>query len=282
MQNVNLGIVTLLATTVLLGQSDSTSRAWNEPVKPFQVIGNIYYVGASDLTSFLITSPGGHILIDGGLEQTAPQILANIRTLGFKPEDVKVLLISQAHYDHAGGLAELKRRTGAKLFASQLDGELLARGGKQDFGFGDRYPYPPVKPDAIVTDGQPIRAGTTTITAHLTPGHTKGCTSFTMKVDDAGKPYNVLWNCSTSVPGYNLVSMPAYPNIISDYERSFAKLRALPCDVPLAAHGSFFGLSEKRKHAGSTPNPFIDPQGCREMLESSERTFRSTLANQRK
>lgn len=270
----------IVACTVALlwGQSHPTPRSWDRPVKPFRIIGNIYYVGATEIASFLITSPAGHVLIDGGFEKTAPQILNNIRTLGFKAADVKILLISQAHYDHAGGLEELKRRTGAKLFASKADAELLARGGKQDFAFGDRFPFPRVQADSFVEDHQQIRVGETVLVAHLTPGHTKGCTSYTTRVSG----YDVLFDCSTSVPGYNLVSSPAYPNIIADYEHSFAVLQKLPCDVPLAAHGSLFHLAEKMKKLGATPNPFIDPRGCREMIEQSEREFRATLARQRK
>ena len=263
----------LLFFSFAFGQSD------NEPVAPFRIIDNVYYVGASDITSFLITSPEGHILIDGGLAETAPQILRNIRTLGFKPEDVKILLISQAHYDHAGGLAALKKETGAKMFANKEEAALLARGGKQDFGFGDKYSYTPVHADQLISDGQQIRVGTAVVTAHLTPGHTKGCTSYTM----VAQRYHVLFDCSTSVPGYNLTSVPAYPNIIADYEHSFAVLKALPCEIPLGAHGSFFHLTEKRKAlaSGATKNPFIDPQGCKQMIASSEADFRTTLARQR-
>ena len=276
---MNKLLLMLFATAVAFAQSDATSRSWNEPVKPFRILENFYYVGAVEITSFLITSPEGHILIDGGFVETAPQILRNIRTLGFKPEDVKILVISQAHFDHAGGLAELKKRTGARLFASKEDAALLARGGKQDFGFGDRFPYPAVKADQFVSDNQQIRVGNNVLTAHLTPGHTKGCTSYTMVVKDR----NVLFDCSTSVPGYNLTSIPAYPNIIDDYEHSFRVLKALACDIPLGAHGSFFHLSEKRKamESGTSANPFVDPKGCKEMIERSEEDFRNTVARQR-
>ena len=272
-------LIILFITTVALAQSDATSRSSNESVKPFRIVENLYYVGAVEITSFLITSPEGHILIDGGFMETAPQILRNIRTLGFKPEDVKILLISQAHYDHAGGLAELKKRTGAKLFASKEDAALLARGGKNDFGFGDKYPYPMVKADQFVSDNQQIRVGKNVLTAHLTPGHTKGCTSYTTVVNGN----NVLFDCSTSVPGYNLTSISEYPNIIDDYEHSFRVLKSLACDIPLGAHGSFFHLSEKRKamESGASANPFIDPKGCKQMINESEEDFRNTIARQR-
>lgn len=158
-------------------QADETSRSWNHPVKPYRVIGDIYYVGAAEVTSFLITTPEGHILLDSGFAETVPQIKQNIAQLGFRLQDVKILLNSHAHFDHAGGLAELKTLTGAKLMASEADAALLARGGKGDFHFGDRLAYAPLNTDRILHDGDRVELGGVTMTAHLTPGHTKGCAS---------------------------------------------------------------------------------------------------------
>ena len=263
-------------------QADSVSRSWNQPVVPFRIIDNLYYVGASDITSYLITTPAGHILLDGGLVETAPQILANIHKLGFRPEDVRILLHSQAHYDHAGGFAQLKRVTGAKLYASAGDAPVLERGGTDDFGFGNTLTFPPVKVDSIVRDRQEIRLGNVVLVANITPGHTRGCTTWTMTVREAGTQYGALFHCSTSVPGYQLVGNTKYPEIIRDYERSFALLRELRCDVFLGPHASFFDLHTKRKQldAGKKPNPFVDPKGCREYMEWSERTFRDILKKQ--
>src|SRR4030095_16436626 len=159
-------------------QADPTARSWNQPVKPYRIIGNVWYVGASGVTSFMITTSKGHILIDGGLAETAPQIKQNVAQLGFKLTDVKILLNSHAHYDHAGGLAELKELTGAKLMATEADAALLARGGKDDFQWGDKYLYKPVKADRLLRDGDPVELGGVTLTALLTPGHTRGSTTW--------------------------------------------------------------------------------------------------------
>src|SRR4030095_15706394 len=166
------------------GQADETARSWNQPVKPFRIAGNLYYVGASDLSSLLIITPQGHILLDSGLVETEPQIQQNVAKLGFRLEDVKVLINTHAHYDHAGGLALLKRLTGATLMASEADAALLAAGGKGDPNFGDTLAYEPVKVDRILRDGDKVELGGVTLTAHLTPGHTKGNTTWTMTVND--------------------------------------------------------------------------------------------------
>src|SRR4051812_39216478 len=165
----------LLLCTGAAAQSDPTWRSWNQPVEPFRVIGNIYYVGASEVTSFLITSPKGHILLDGGFAETAPQIRDNIRKLGFKVEDVKYLINSHSHADHAAGLAELKRITGAELVASKADSELLARGGRDDFAWGDKMLFPAVKSDHTIANAESLELGGVRLVAHITPGHTKGC-----------------------------------------------------------------------------------------------------------
>ncbi len=243
-------VATLFALSAF-AQSDPVSRSWNQPVEPFRIVGNVYYVGATEITSYLIATPKGHIVIDGGFVETAPMIVANIRKLGFDPKDVKILLNSHAHVDHAGGLAELKRATGAKLYASRADIPQLARGGLDDPQFGNRFPFPPVLADRIVEDGERISLGGTTLTAHLTPGHTRGCTTWTMRA--GGK--NVVFVGSPSTPTeYRLTNNPRYPNAVEDYRRQFATLESLGCDVFLASHGNFFGLSEmiagKKKYAG--------------------------------
>ena len=168
MRAVLVGI--LLFPAIAQGQADATSRQWNQPVTPFRIIDNIYYVGASGVTAFLITTPAGHIVTDGGLAETAPQILANIQKLGFKPSDVRILLNSHAHYDHAGGLAALRKATGARLYASAGDAALLRSGGADDFRFRDTLRFPPVEVDHLVRDGEVIRLGETAVTIQLTPG----------------------------------------------------------------------------------------------------------------
>jgi metallo-beta-lactamase class B len=265
-----------------MAQRDSGERAaWNEPVKPFRIIGNVYYVGVSGVTSFLITTPQGHILLDGGFPETAPLIEENIATIGFRIQDVKILLNSHAHYDHCGGLAELKRLSGAQMVASRADGEVLESGGRVSFEGWKNSGFPAVKVDRVIADGETVKLGDVTLTAVLTPGHTKGCTTWTMPVTESGKTYHVVFYCSTTVPGYRLVNNPKYPQIASDYEHSFKKLRTLTCDVFLAPHGSFFHLDEKRARIGKGGgNPFVDPAEFRAFLEHSEQDFDRELKRQ--
>src|SRR5688500_9627017 len=168
----------LLTPVVACAQADPVSRSWNQPDNPFRIAGNVYYVGASDVTSFLITTREGHILIDGGFEETAPMILANVRRLGFRIEDVRVLLASHAHYDHAGGLAALQRASGATFHASRGDAPLFARGGRRDPQFRDRFPFPPIEPDRLIEDGDEVTLGVVTLVARLTPGPTQGCSAW--------------------------------------------------------------------------------------------------------
>jgi metallo-beta-lactamase class B len=273
---VTAALLALLAAAAL-------PRAWAESREPFNVVGDIYSVGSAEVTSFLITSPKGHVLIDGGFAETAPQIVRNIDKLGFKLEDVKVLLSSHAHFDHAGGLAELKRRTGAQVMASRADAESLARGGKGDPQFGDSLPFAPVYADRLVQDGGVVRVGPIELVAHITPGHTQGCTTWTTVQRDEGRPVHVVFLCSVSVPDeYRLMGNPRYPRAVEDYERSFRTLRALPCDVLLGPHASFFQQDERRARiADGAPNPFVDPAACVTHLDRSEQAFRAHLEKER-
>ncbi|MDQ6940817.1 MAG: subclass B3 metallo-beta-lactamase [Verrucomicrobiota bacterium] len=269
----------LLALRSAFGQATEENRAWNQPVPPFKIIGNIYYVGAREVCSYLITTPAGHIVLDGGFVETAPQIEGNITQLGFRLADVKILISSHAHLDHAGGLAELKEKTGAKFMAMKEDADLIARGGKDDFAFGDRLLFPPITADRELRDGDKVDLGGVTLIARLTPGHTKGCTSWTTQVEENGRKYDVVFVGSTSVPGYTLLGNPKYPNMKDDYEKTFALMKKLPCDVFLASHGSFFSLVEKSKLLAQQPsqNPFIDPNGYRKFIEQTDRAFHEQL-----
>jgi metallo-beta-lactamase class B len=263
---MNRLILALLFASTAFAQSDPVSRSWNQPVKPFRIAGNLYYVGASDITSYLITTPKGHILLDGGFVETASMILANIRTLGFDPKDVRILLSSHAHYDHAGGLAELKRATGATFYASRREIPLLARGGVDDPQFGDRFPFPPIYADRILEDGSRVSLGGVTLVAHMTPGHTPGCTTWTTRI---GKRDVVFVGSPSVPPSYRLANNPRYPNAIEDYRAQFRTLKSLGCDVFLASHGSFFGLEEmiagKKSWAGC--------DAYHSFVETSERRF---------
>ena len=280
---VGLGAV-VLALPLACAQADPQSRSENQPVPPFRIAGNIYYVGASEVTSFLIVTPAGDIVLDGGFVETAPQIEANIEKLGFKLSDEKILLHSHAHYDHAGGLAELKKRTAAQLVAMEGDATLLASGGRGDFFFGDRLTFPPVKPDRVIHHGDTVSLGGVTLTSHLTAGHTRGCTTWTMTTEENGKPLHVVFIGSMSVlPGYRLSGKESYPGIASDYGRSFRTLKSLACDVFLASHGSFFDLTDKREALakGAAKNPFIDPAGYRAYIARAERAFDAELERER-
>ena len=278
---IRVVLLAFLIPTIALGQTDSASRQWNRPVAPFRIIDNIYYVGASGVTAFLITTPAGHIVTDGGLAETAPQILANIQKLGFRAGDVRILLNSHAHYDHAGGLAALKKGTGARLYASAGDAGLLRSGGSGDFRFRDTLRFPPVEVDRVIHDGEVIRLGETAVTIQLTPGHTRGCTSWTTTVKSEGKDAAVLFICSTSILDYRFVSNPSYPGIAEDFDRTFKRLRSLKCDVMLSPHADFFELHNKRALLGQRgSNPFVDPALCRRYIDQQERAFRNAVARQ--
>lgn len=275
----------LLIPGLSLAQENELWRSWNQPVEPFQVIGNIYYVGASDVTAFLITTPEGHIVLDGGFPETAPMILANIETLGFAVEDVALLLNSHAHFDHSGGLAALKAATGARLLISEGDADLVENGGRGDFLMGDDAPFPAVEVDERFSDGKVVEHGGVSLTAHVTPGHTQGCTTWTMQVEDQGQTHDVVFACSVSVlPQVRLTTDPSYPGIADDFQRTFAVLKALPCDVFLSGHGMFFALKDKIEARTSNPetNPFIDPDRYRAWVARGEARFLERLANEEK
>jgi metallo-beta-lactamase class B len=274
----------LASPALVQPQADPTSRSWNRPVEPYRIAGNIYYVGASDITSYLIATPEGHILLDGGFVETAPIIEANVRKLGFKLEDVKVLLSSHAHFDHAGGLAELKRATGAKFAAMDKEAPLLARGGKGDFYFGDKGPFPPIQADRILHDGDTVTLGGTTLTAHLTPGHTMGNTTWTMKAKEGDRTYDVVFAASTSIlPRVSLANNAKYPEIAEDYAKAFRILKSLPCDVFLSSHASFYdGLAKAdRLRKGAKENPFVDPRGYKAYIAGMEKKYQEQLRRER-
>lgn len=266
------------------GQFAATSAAWNRPIEPFRVVGNLYYVGASDVSAFLLTTPEGHILIDSGLAETVSLIEANLKKLGFRLEDIRLLLISHGHFDHVGGMAELKSRTKARLLANPAEKALLMRGGKGDFAFQDKYPFAPVEPDGALGDDEEVRFGGAVLKAHFTPGHTKGSTTWTTTITDGGRAYNVVIAASLSAPGYQLIDNPDYPSIVADYEASIAKLRALPCDIFLSLHSWDFGLHAKvaaRAKDGAV-NPFVDPEGYLRFLEKSKANLQKQIEEQRK
>ena len=260
---------------------EDTLRNRSLPFESRRIIGNIYYVGTNLISSFLIVTPAGHILLDTGHIQMLPQVEANIEKLGFKPKDVKILLNSHAHFDHCGGFAEFKRQTGATVVASKLDGELMMRGGKGDFANGDDFPYEPATPDRVIADGERVELGGVSLTAHLTPGHTKGCTSWTMRVDENSKGYDVLFLCGLTVSPFKLTNNEKYPNIVEDVRGTFTRLRGIRADVLLASHGFWFDFEGKagRQNAGG-PNPFVDPDELGRHLTEMEKDFGQALQAQ--
>ncbi len=265
-------ILTIAALLAQAAQNDYTPavEAWNQPVDPFRIEGNLYYVGASDVSSFLLTSPQGHVLLDSGFRETVPQIVANVKKLGFQLADIRYLVLSQAHYDHAAGLAELKRLIPkAQLLASAEDAKLLARGGKGDFAFQDRFLFEPVKADRILKDGEKIKLGDVELKTMFTPGHTKGCTTFATRIGQK----NAVFVCSVSSPDYKLKGNPKYPNIVEDFERTFDLLEKTPCDIYLSAHASQFNMDAKRKSGN-----FVDKNELAEMIRQARADFRKKLA----
>ena len=257
---------------------------WSQPFPPHRVIGNIYYVGTKGLASYLVTTPEGSILINSSLETSVPLIRASIEKLGFRLQDVKILLISHAHFDHCAGSFLVKELTGAKYMVMDRDVAEVEDGGKGDFQYGKTPDtlFKPVKVDRVLHDGDQVKLGDAVLTAHLTPGHTKGCTTWTMKARDGGKAYDVVIVGSPNVnAGYKLVNNALYPQIADDYARMFRVLKSLPCDVFLGAHGNYYGMDEKfAKVKQGSANPFINPDGYKRYVAEREKTFRSELEKQ--
>lgn len=274
----------LLTLAFSCGLAAQQNPDWTAPQAPFRIAGNLYYVGSKDLASYLITTPQGNILINSNLESSPAQIRRSVEELGFHFKDIKILLISHAHFDHAAGSAQIKEMTGAKYMVMAGDVPVVESGGRKDFFYGgpSNTHYPPATVDRVLRDGDEVRLGGSVLVAHLTPGHTKGCTTWTMKVVDGGRTYNVVIVGSPNVnPGYKLVSNAQYPQMAQDYEKTFRVLKSLPCDIFLGAHGSYFGMKEKlaSMKAGGT-NPFIDPEGYKAYVVERESAFRAELAKQ--
>jgi metallo-beta-lactamase class B len=283
MNKLSLIVLTVVATVAGSGTASSQNAAsWTEPFPPFRIAGNLYYVGSRGLANYLIATPQGHILINSDLEANVPLIRASIEQLGFKFSDVKILLISHAHWDHDAGSAKVKALTGAKYMVMDADVPVVESGGKADFQYGNDPAtlYTPTRVDRVLHDGDEVKLGDAVLVAHLTPGHTKGCTTWTLNVRDGQKTYSVVIIGSPNVnPGYKLVDNPSYPTIAQDYEKGFRVLKSLNCQIFLGAHGGYFDLEAKyaRFRAGEA-DAFVDPAGCAAFVAQKEQEFRSELA----
>ena len=260
------------------------SPDWTEPFPPHKIADNLYYVGSKGLASYLITTPQGNILINSSLEASVPLIQASVEKLGFKFSDTKILLISHAHWDHDAGSAAVKKLTGAQYMVMDADVPVVESGGTTDFQYGKTpgNQYPPTKVDRVLHDGDQVKLGNAVLTAHKTPGHTKGCTTWTMKATDGGKTYDVVIIGSPNVnAGYKLVSNALYPEIARDYETTFRVLKSLHCDIFLGAHGDYYGLLAKYpKLQPGAANPFVDPEGYKAYVAEREQAFRNELKKQ--
>lgn len=257
--------------------------SWTKPTKPYRVVGNIYYVGTEGISSWLITSSEGHVILDGGPNaETGKQIERNIASLGFRLADVKFLINTHAHYDHAGGLAQLKADIpAAKLWISRGDEPAIEQGHHIGDNENGPTPFPPVKVDRAFGDGQKLKLGETSLVAHLTPGHTIGCTTWTTAVTEKGRSLNVTFPCSLSVAGNMLVGNKGHKTIVADYRASFAKMRAIPTDVVLPSHEEQGNLLAKRqKQLRGDPNAFVDPTEMGRFVDGYEAAFNKELARQ--
>jgi metallo-beta-lactamase class B len=274
-----------LLATACVGPHDVpwAMRTWNGHVEPFRIAGNVFFVGTDQMGIFLIATPAGHILIDSGFEANVPQLQRNVEKLGFEFEDIKVLLSSHAHIDHVQGHALVRQLTGARVLASAADAPVIESGGKGEWAYGSAFSWVPCPVDGLLKDGDRVLLGGTSLVAHLTPGHTRGATTWTTTIEDEGSTLAVVFYPSGNVPpSARLVKNPDYPKVASDYAHSFATWKALPCDVFLGSHTEFFDLAAKRHRMlnGVRPNPFIDPDGYRTVIAGAEERFRAILESQ--
>jgi metallo-beta-lactamase class B len=258
--------------------------AWNKPHPAFRIYGNTYYVGTAGLSSVLITSASGHVLIDGALPESASRIVANIRSLGFRIEDVKLILNSHVHFDHAGGIAELRKLSGARVAASQWTADVMKKGAvpRDDPQFGTIAPIARIARVETFKDGAALSAGALKVTAHLTPGHTQGGTSFAWQSCENARCLNLVYADSlspVSSDGFKFSRRKEYPNA-EDFERSFSFLESTPCDILITPHPDASGLWNRLERPSSNPDALIDPTACRVLAEISRERLKQRLATE--
>jgi metallo-beta-lactamase class B len=281
------GWLCFVASLLVVARARAANPAeWTTPIAPFKIADNLYYVGSQDLASYLVVTPQGNILINSSLEASVPLIKKSVEQLGFRMTDIKILLISHAHDDHDAGSAATLKLTGAKYMVMDGDVPVVESGGSKDFGYPNAR-YPAAKVDRVLNDGDEVRLGGAVLVAHKTAGHTRGCTTWTMRTTQNGKPLNVVivgsWNVN---PGWRLVEKPgkaaSYPGIAADYEKTFVTLKGLPCDIFLGAHGQYFDMLAKlaRIKAGAGESVWIDPDGYKAAVAEREQAFEAELAKQ--
>ena len=284
MKTIMRSIMVLCCAVLVISPATAQPDGWTTPFPGHRVIGNLYAVGTYDLASFLITSADGHILINTGLEDSTSLIRENIESLGFRLEDVRILLTTQAHWDHTAALADIKEIADAEMWATAGDAPVLEDGGFSDPHFGGRESFAPVNVDRILTDTEVIAVGETRLTVLETPGHTVGSSSYTMTVREAGRDYpGGISNMGTINEGKRLVVDPTYPGGAEDFAETFRRQKLLPVDVWVASHGSQYGLHEKYK-AGQPydPDTFVDPAGFLAEVERLERVYLEQVAAERR
>jgi metallo-beta-lactamase class B len=260
---------------------------WSTPATPFRIAGNLYYVGSRDLASYLLVTPQGNILINSNLESSVAQIRHSVEQLGFRFKDVRILLISHSHFDHDAGSAAVKQQTGAQYMVMDGDVAVVESGGAKDFQYAATSHYPAAKVDRVLHDGDEVKLGGTVLVAHKTPGHTRGCTTWTLRVTEKGRSLNVVivgsWNVN---PGYRLVDRPgqpaSYPGIAADFQNTFSVLKQLPCDIFLGAHGGYFDMLKKleRPATADATERWIDNPGYLAAVSERQHAFEAELARQ--
>lgn len=262
-------ITALLVASAGFAQQDD----WHKPFPAHRMIANVYYVGTTDLASYLITTPQGHILINTGVEDALPQLKKSITDLGFKVTDIRILLTNQAHFDHVAAMAGIKKDSGAKLYATEGDARLLNEGGKDDYLFGSKYTFPSAKVDRVLKDGETVSLDGTKLQLHLTPGHTPGSATYTMQVKEDGRSYDVCFaNMNSINPGTVFVNNSKYPKIAEDYAHAFDVQKKLHCDVWFGGHASQFNMAKKYK-AVYDAKTYVDPDGYKKAVAEYEEKF---------
>lgn len=261
------------------------SPRWLQPAEPVHIVGPVYFVGTEGLAAYLFATPEGLILLDGGMPQSAGDITASIRRLGFRPEEIRLILLTHAHVDHVGTVAHFKALSGAEVVVMDREAGLLASGGRADpvYGGAESFRFPPVKADRTITDGDSVSLGGVILTARLGAGHTRGSTTWITTVEDGGRAYTVVFPCCTTAPAsYRFLKRPSYPGIAEDYARTFEMLGSFMPDIWLGAHTEAFGFRKKAARAATDGvNAWIDPDGYRRMLAADKAKVEARIARER-